>query len=1322
MANSDPLEIRLIDPDLLTTHGILPLMRADYYVQLNEPGSGNFEISTGSSLSSSVESDAFADVFYRGSSRGGFLVENISRAHANSSEGGGRTVTASGRGSLALMEDAIVWDDGTGSTERTFSGTQAATLITLMQEAQNRGGLQNIIWDFSATNDTDSVAWTDDEDLVLTVGTSLLDVIRQISDNGIDFDISRSGDEFTLHAYKNGAGSDKSSTVYFRVGQNCEEVSSDEVGGDIRNVLKTKYEGGYTTVSNSASILARRRREGLLDARYAQSTSTARTFAAAHLDGKKDPKHQISIKVYDGVGPRVFVDYELGDTITLDIDGTETEYRIRGMHLHWDNSEYASVTLTMNDDIMENEIKLTREFNRLKTDFTSARDADLLEVSFWAAIGDPNITYTVNSLVISAGVLYVASLGSILTYDLDNGGWTRVLTVSDTIMCIAVNGSDIYFGTVTGNVYKHSGGTTTQIGNSAMSSDPGFESIFCMVNFNGAIYVGGYFDSMSSVSTNGFAVYSGGSWSDGGGVGSFLNADTDGVNILASTGATVKVFDGASWSSLGDPSALTVSCVAIYGTQYLAGTAANIYLYDGSWAVFEGGVTGNVNAISVYLTDVYVGGSFTDRGSKIAKCSGGEWFELEQGVNGNVSYLAMRENDLYVSGAFTTAGDKNAQGIAAYLQNFDSLTNYLEHAPGEFNLGEAIHNATAKTSLTGDDEMPLWDSVSKALRKITWTNIIASIKTWADTIYVSLTGNQTIAGVKTFSSDPLIPDEAYDATAWNGSLEPPTKNAVRDKIESMGGGGGTPGGSDTEVQYNDSGAFGGDAEFTFDNVNKVVSIGDMSLIPMTAKRTLRLAGYSVSPSVAMHAFGSDYAPFLSFYKSDLSAGPTFTNVKNNQVIGRVRGRGWDGSAWTGTRLEMRFVADGDWASGDTPTKIEFYTCPDGSGTLTLAMTIRSDGHVDIATGKEYRVNGAQHPHAASDITSGTMATARLGSGTANAGTFLSGDQTYKPANTMIAKNTSGATANAGDVGYINEDGEYKTTTTAQAAISWVVVIIGGANNADIYITRRGRVNVNYTGSAPAAGDFLVTSTSAGLAQAQTTMRPEIFAVCLASGSGGVVSVLLLTQTVRVSYTSSNVLYRCNSHSSSTFVATINGSPTATSVVYNAPSSGNEDVIVPNASTELAKRRLYNSTRGTYRLITAVNTGTNTITTISSSDAWASGDTITLQDNDINDSLTPDIGSFDLSQQTEIPLLARAIEMNALISDTGGAGAFLQLHPLVAYNVSKLSNAVATQSTGQNYATVPMDLINQKFGARQQATGTGTCLTILKVTGYYEAQP
>lgn len=52
--------------------------------------------------------------------------------------------------------------------------------------------------------------------------------------------------------------------------------------------------------------------------------------------------------------------------------------------------------------------------------------------------------------------------------------------------------------------------------------------------------------------------------------------------------------------------------------------------------------------------------------------------------------------------------------------------------------------------------------------------------------HVALTGAQTVAGVKTFSDDPIIPDEAYGA-GWNGVLEPATKNALYDKIETLTG-------------------------------------------------------------------------------------------------------------------------------------------------------------------------------------------------------------------------------------------------------------------------------------------------------------------------------------------------------------------------------------------------------------------------------------------------------------------------------------------------------------------------------------------------------
>lgn len=60
-----------------------------------------------------------------------------------------------------------------------------------------------------------------------------------------------------------------------------------------------------------------------------------------------------------------------------------------------------------------------------------------------------------------------------------------------------------------------------------------------------------------------------------------------------------------------------------------------------------------------------------------------------------------------------------------------------------------------------------------------------------DSAVVHITGDETIAGLKTFSSDVSVPDEVY-GSGWNGSLEVPTKNALYDKIETLSGGSSEP--------------------------------------------------------------------------------------------------------------------------------------------------------------------------------------------------------------------------------------------------------------------------------------------------------------------------------------------------------------------------------------------------------------------------------------------------------------------------------------------------------------------------------------------------
>ena len=68
------------------------------------------------------------------------------------------------------------------------------------------------------------------------------------------------------------------------------------------------------------------------------------------------------------------------------------------------------------------------------------------------------------------------------------------------------------------------------------------------------------------------------------------------------------------------------------------------------------------------------------------------------------------------------------------------------------NEGEAV--------ATLNDTDTFFIRVVGVLKKITWANIKSLLKTYFDTLYVALTGDQTVAGVKTFSSFLVTPSEA----------------------------------------------------------------------------------------------------------------------------------------------------------------------------------------------------------------------------------------------------------------------------------------------------------------------------------------------------------------------------------------------------------------------------------------------------------------------------------------------------------------------------------------------------------------------------------
>lgn len=968
--NTDKNEWDLIDQNF-DKIAILPSAKSNFKFILNEPGSGSIDIPMSSNAAGLLSNGMFARANYRGAPRGGFFIDNIkSNFVVKGNEDSGLWMQLSGAGEMMLLEDAIVYGDGTEASKRSFTGTRAGMLATLIDEAKARPScLTDLTYDFTSVLDSDGVAWTDSEPLELEVGISLLEVVRRLSKQGIDFKVSFDGTGFILNAYKNPIGSDLSNTIFFRTGSNCEVVSFDEKGGTIKNALLIAHKQGSLTTKDNTSITANRRREEFVNAKDAQSASSAATYGAALLSSKKNPKVSVTVEVYDGVSPKLFIDYGLGDTVSLDVEGVIFTYRILAIQCDWDGVDYSNVILEMNSLSLEHELQMSRDLDWLMSQWATARDANELEVRSWVALGKSDDTCAIYAMLADGETLYVATIpgqtiggvllsSGLVTYNFSTKKWTKIHDLSTaTIYAICQIGGDIYYGGNTSILYKWDGSTSTIV-----ASATAFSSIYALATDGTDLYVGGNFDDIGDLpSCEGLAKYdvSGDTWSDMSWVTpSFMYGLLWHSGELYATGTEGLHKYNGSWSSLGLTG--TGYALASLDTNVIVGGdfTDNLKIWDGvTLSTLASGVDGIVRAITTYLSDVYVAGEMT---GGVAKLSGDIWFKLEEGINNTGRALAMHNDTLVAGGSFTMAGTTKAIGIAAYFTNFEELINHLDNNGG-FDLAAAIHSATAKTSMNANDEFGMWDSITGLLRKITWSNILLSIKTYADSLYVALTGNQTVAGIKTFSDFPVTPSSAPTT-----DYEVANKKYVDDNI---GGGGGTPGGSDTQVQFNDGGVFGGDAGLTFNKANSSLRLGGDP--PGTSQGSFTQVADGVSVGHVLFTWGTGMLNYVrGFIARGTKASPTASQA--NDIELSIRGAAHDGVTYPASNVDIRLIANENQSTTDHGSRIEIYTTPDGGTTLTLALTIHHDGNVEIPSGRQYKIDGAQHTHGSEEIVVATL--------------------------------------------------------------------------------------------------------------------------------------------------------------------------------------------------------------------------------------------------------------------------------------------------------------------------------------------------------------
>jgi hypothetical protein len=136
-----------------------------------------------------------------------------------------------------------------------------------------------------------------------------------------------------------------------------------------------------------------------------------------------------------------------------------------------------------------------------------------------------------------------------------------------------------------------------------------------------------------------------------------------------------------------------------------------------------------------------------------------------------------------------------------------------------------------------------------------------------------------------------------DNMASNSSTALATQQSIKAYVDSQSGGGGSPAGSDSQVQYNNGGSFGGDADFTWDDTNNRLVIGSItSQHDGLGKLTVK---------------GTDASFLLEKHDDSASGGPTMTlyrysaSVADGDLIGQVNFRGEGSTGNPSTYISMR---------------------------------------------------------------------------------------------------------------------------------------------------------------------------------------------------------------------------------------------------------------------------------------------------------------------------------------------------------------------------------------------------------------------------------
>ena len=286
-------------------------------------------------------------------------------------------------------------------------------------------------------------------------------------------------------------------------------------------------------------------------------------------------------------------------------------------------------------------------------------------------------------------------------------------------------------------------------------------------------------------------------------------------------------------------------------------------------------------------------------------------------VSGGTTGLSFSGGPITTSGTITMAGTLAPANGGTGLTSLGSGVATWLGTPSSANLAAAVTDETGTGSLVFSNSPTFDDDITLGVSSTTQGELIFA-NTTANT--VKLRSSNSTAAAYTLTLPAATPVNGYYLQTDNlGQLS---------WAAGGGGGGGSPGGSNTQIQFNDAGAFGGDAAFTFVNG--------------TGTATMSL-GVASTTSAALKLYNSSSANAVTVASGNNSVAWTFTLPTTAGTNGQALTTDGSGNA-TWTTIQSGLTVGTTAISGGTSGRILY----DNAGVLGELATTGS-GNVVLAT-------------------------------------------------------------------------------------------------------------------------------------------------------------------------------------------------------------------------------------------------------------------------------------------------------------------------------------------------------------------------------------